>query len=124
MSDESRRRQEVVARNEARLREHNEFVKESNAAHTWVDPPVPDWSCECGWENCHEPVPASMAEYEAVRSVPTRFLVMPNDGHVAPEGERVVERHTGYWVIEKVGPAAAISGALDPRSSSARDVAR
>lgn len=119
MSDESRRRQEVVARNEARFREHNEFVKGSNAAHKWVDPPVPDWSCECGWENCNEPVPASMAEYEAVRSVPTRFLVVPTEGHVAPEGERVVERHSGFWVIEKIGPAAAVSAALDPRSSSA-----
>jgi hypothetical protein len=118
MSDESRGRQEVVARNEARFREQNEFVKRSNAVHTWVDPPVPDWSCECGWENCREHVPASMAEYEAVRSSPTRFLVVPSEGHVAPEGERVVERHAGYWVIEKIGEAAPISAALDPRSRS------
>lgn len=59
-----------------------------------------------------------MTEYETVRSVPTRFLVVPDESHVAPEGERVVERHSGYWVVEKIGPAAAISAALDPRSGS------
>jgi hypothetical protein len=121
MSDEARNRQQILARNEARFREQNEFVKESNAAHTWVDPPVPDWSCECGWENCHESVPLSMAEYEAVRAVPTRFLVVPDEGHVAPDAERVVERHPRYWVVEKIRVAAAISTALDPRSSSGRD---
>jgi hypothetical protein len=118
MSDESDRREEVLARNEVRFRELNESVKRSNAAHTWVDPPVPDWSCECGWENCNEPVRMSIEEYEAVRSVPTRFLVAPDDGHVAPDAERVVERHERYWVIEKVGVAAAVSAELDPRSES------
>lgn len=119
MSSASDRRQALVARNEARFREHNEWAKASNAAHRWVDPPVPDWSCECGWENCHEPVRVSVAEYEAVRSNPTRFLVVPSGDHVAPEGERVVERHANHWVIEKVGLAAATATALDPRSGSA-----
>lgn len=121
MSNEFQRREEILARNEARFREHNEFVKPSNAAHNWVDPPVPDWSCECGWANCEEPVRASIAEYEAVRSVPTRFLVAPDEGHVAPECEHVVERHERYWVVEKEGSAAAIAAALDPRSSSDAD---
>jgi hypothetical protein len=116
VASESERRKEFVARNEARFREHNEWSKSSNAAHTWVDPPVPDWSCECGWEDCHEPVRVSIAEYEAVRAVPTRFLVAPSDGHLAPEGERVIERHASHWVIEKVGAAAALAAELDPRS--------
>jgi hypothetical protein len=116
MSVDLMKRQELVARNEARFREHNERVKSSNAAHKWVDPPVPDWSCECGWANCNEPVRVSVVDYEAVRAIPTRFLVVPSEGHVAPEGEHVVERHSAYWVVEKVGPAAALSAELDPRS--------
>jgi hypothetical protein len=115
--DQSQRRQEILARNEARFREQNESVKASNAAHAWVDPPVPDWSCECGWENCREPVRMSMAEYEAVRSVATHFLVAPDEGHVAREVEVVVERKPTYWVVEKLGHAAAIATDLDPRSS-------
>jgi hypothetical protein len=110
------RRQEAVVRNEARFREHNERARSSNAAHRWVDPPVPDWSCECGWESCTQPIRVPLAEYEAVRAVPTHFVVAPSEGHVAPEAERVVERHADYWVIEKIGVAAAISAELDPRS--------
>jgi hypothetical protein len=109
-------RDERIARNEAYFREQNESIKESNAAHTWFDPPVPDWSCECAWQECRDPVRASLVEYEAVRAFPTRFLIAPDDGHLTPESERVVERHPGFWVIEKTGEAAVVSAALDPRS--------
>lgn len=114
------RREEAVVRNEARSREQNERVRSSNAAHTWVDPPVPDWSCECGWEGCTKPIRVALEEYEAVRAVPTRFIVAPDEGHVADEVERVVERHADYWVVEKIGVAAALSAELDPRSGGDR----
>lgn len=118
MGADKSERQERVARNEARFREHNEQVKSWNAAHKWVDPPLPDWSCECGWENCKDPVRVSLAAYEAVRANPTHFIVVPSDGHVAPDVERVVERHDEYWVVEKVGPTAALAAALDPRAGT------
>jgi hypothetical protein len=121
MAVEQTRRDEAVVRNEARFREQNERMKASNAAHRWVDPPVPDWSCECGWESCTRPIRVPLAEYEAVRRVPTRFLVAPREGHVAPEAERVVGRHADYWVVEKIGAAAAMSGELDPRSGGGSD---
>jgi hypothetical protein len=114
-------REEALVRNEARFREYNERARSSNAAHKWVDPPVPDWSCECGWEGCKEPIRVALEEYEAVRAVPTRFLVVPDEGHVAPEVERVVERHANYWVVEKIGHAAALSAELDPRSGGESD---
>ena len=119
MAEDLTKRQEAVVRNEARFREVNEQAKASNAAHVWVDPPVPDWSCECGWTGCNAPVRLSMAEYEAVRSSPTRFFVLPDEGHVAPEAERVVERHPTYWVVEKIGTAAALTAELDPRERRA-----
>ena len=109
-------RHEAIAHNEARFREHNERVKESNATYGWVDPPVPDWSCECGWQNCKEPVRLSVDEYEAVRANATHFLVVPDEGHVAPGAERVAERHARYWVVEKVGVAAALAVESDPRA--------
>jgi hypothetical protein len=109
-------REEALVRNEARFREYNERARPSNAAHKWVDPPVPDWSCECGWEGCKEPIRVGLEGYEAVRAFPTRFLVVPEEGHVAPAVERVVERHPDYWVVEKIGDAAALSAELDPRS--------
>jgi hypothetical protein len=111
----------TLARNEVRFRAHNERAKSSNAGHAWVDPPLPDWSCECGWEGCQEPVRMSLAEYEAVRAMPTWFFVLPDDGHVAPDAERVVERHRRYWVVEKVGLAARLAAELDPRTGDAEN---
>ena len=119
MAGEATQREEAIVRNEIRFREHNERAKASNAATKWVNPPVPDWSCECGWANCTQPVRLSVEEYEAVRAVPTRFIVAPDDGHVAPEAERVVERHHGYWVVEKNGPAAVLTRELDSRTDGA-----
>lgn len=119
MAKDATQRVEAIARNESRFREHNERVKEANAATRWVNPPVPDWSCECGWANCTEPVRLSVEEYEAVRAVPTRFIVAPDEGHVAPEAERVVERHRNYWVVEKNGLAAALTRELDARTDGA-----
>jgi hypothetical protein len=106
----------VVALNEVTFRSDNERVKDWNLAQTWVNPPEPDWSCECGWENCTEPVRLSRAEYEAVREHPTRFFIVPDEGHVSPNVERVIERNDRYWVVEKLGRASEISVALDPRA--------
>jgi hypothetical protein len=60
----------------------------------------------------------SVAEYEAVRAAPNRFFVMPDDGHVWAQVERVVERTERYWVVEKVGAAESVAKQADPRSRS------
>ncbi len=106
-----------IAANENLLRERNERSKAVNAAHVWVDPPVPDWTCECGDAACSNPVRVSIEEYEAVRTKPTWFMVSPGSQHVAPDVERVVQREERYWVVEKVGVGAEMSKKLDPRTS-------
>lgn len=106
---------ERAALNQSRFRAHNERMEATNATRAWVDPPMPDWACECASENCMVAVPLTIAQYEAVRESPTRFLVAPGDEHVVPEVELVVERNERYWVIEKVGDAADVSEALDER---------
>ena len=108
--------QERAARNESRYRALNERMEEHNAVHVWVDPPMPDWVCECASSECMKPVRLTIAEYEAVRAVPTRFFVLPFDEHLSPAVERVAERHDRYWVVEKIGEAAEVSEELDPRS--------
>ena len=109
---------ERVALNQSRFRALNERIEASNAAHVWVDPPMPDWVCECAFEACMVPVSLTIADYEAIRVVPTRFVVAPSDEHVVPEAELVVERNEFYWVVEKVGDAADITEALYPRSKA------
>lgn len=104
-----------VARNQSHFREINERIEPSNAAHSWSDPPFPDWICECARADCSDPVRLTVAEYESVRSTPSRFLVAPSDEHVLPELEQVVDRNERYWVVEKRGLAGDVSEELDPR---------
>lgn len=106
-----------IAANENLLRERNEQSKAINAVHVWVNPPFPDWTCECGDATCSEPIRVSVEEYEAIRAKPTRFMVAPDSRHLAPEVERVVQREERFWVVEKVGVGAEMSLVLDPRAS-------
>jgi hypothetical protein len=107
---------ERVTLNQSRFRALNERMEASNASHVWIDPPMPDWVCECASEQCMVPVRLTIAQYEAVRESPTRFLVAPGQDHVVPEVERVIERNEYYWVVEKVGDAGDLSEALDHRA--------
>ncbi len=89
-----------------------------NAVHVWIDPPMPDWICECASTECMRPVQLTLVEYEAVRAKPTYFLVAPTDEHLSSAVERVVQRNERYWVVEKIGEAAEVSKELDPRSGT------
>jgi hypothetical protein len=106
--------QERAAHNESRYRALNERMEAHNSVHVWVDPPMPDWVCECASAECMQPVRLTLAEYEAVRTEPTHFFVVPSEEHLSPAVERVVHRHDRYWVVEKIGEAAEISEELDP----------
>lgn len=108
---------ERAAQNQDRFRDYNERVKALNEVTVWVDPPLPDWTCECAYESCTQPVQLTIAEYEAVRADPTRFLVSPSSEHVVPEVERVVARSDRFWVVEKVGPAGDLSEELETDSA-------
>jgi hypothetical protein len=110
---------ERTARNQSRFREYNERIEPHNRVHNWVDPPMPDWVCECASEACLAPVQLTIAEYQSIRADPTRFLVAPGDAHVVPEVEGVVARHERYWVVEKLGDAADMSEALVGRARDA-----
>jgi hypothetical protein len=105
-----------TALNESLLRERNEALKSHNASVHWVDPPVADWYCECARLDCEAPVQLTVAEYEGVRANPRWFVVSPEERHLRPEVERLVEQRDRYWVVEKVGEAADMAEVLDPRS--------
>ena len=105
-----------IAANENVLRERNERAKQSNAYHVWVDPPFPEWTCECGDMNCSEPIGLTIEEYEGVRAKAIQFVIAPSPEHVTAEVEHVVLRTDRYWVVEKVGVGAQMSKELDPHS--------
>ncbi len=100
-----------VVRTQALFREVNERVSDLGLSNGAGE--LREFLCECGSEACTEPIALSSEEYEAVRRIPTHFLVKP--GHVVPELERVVVREDRYSVVEKVGEHAGAAVRLDPR---------
>ena len=109
MNDQDRKR----ALNEIAFRNLNEEIHKSNGKATGTEFGV---VCECGSADCVRVVPVTRSEYEAVRAVPTWFIVAP--GHRQTDLERVVTRDQRYTIVEKVGEAGALAKQTDPRSDS------
>jgi hypothetical protein len=101
----------AVARTQALFREVNEQL-ERLAVKFGIDHSL-DFVCECGNHRCSENVELSLSEYEAIRRIPTRFVVKP--GHVLPKFERSVEQQRAYTVVEKFGDGGVAAVRLDPR---------
>jgi hypothetical protein len=102
-------RQRRQGQNEALFRALNENVEQF---HTDTGGRL-EFVCECSSPNCIEKVKATEAEYEAVRSKATTFLVAR--GHDDPAVEEVVEQVDRFLVVEKRGEAAEIAEQTDPR---------
>jgi hypothetical protein len=112
-SDPDRARDDRAARNEALFRRVNERLEEVNEGFQLVTDNA-EFVCECAQIDCAELIGLSLAKYEAVRRVPTQFVVKPD--HVLPDQELVVERNDEYVIVEKVGHAGERARQLDPRS--------
>ena len=104
-----------VGKNEALFREVNERVNEINQAHE-LSGVLTGWMCECADETCTARLEMTPEEYKRLRQDPTRFVVLGSEEHCVLDAERVVEWNARYWIVEKVGAAAAVAEDLDPRS--------
>jgi hypothetical protein len=100
-----------IGANEAAFREVNEGI--SRGQYPGEDDMLHGFRCECARLGCNKMVELTAREYERIRANSRRFLVAP--GHEMPELEEVVERHDGYVVVEKTGPAAVRADVSDPR---------
>jgi hypothetical protein len=98
-----------IAKNEDLRRDQNNRLEADNASVHWVNPPYADWICECANPKCSEPVQLSVSEYDEVRTNPTHFIIVPSEKHISADVERVVQRTDRYWIVEKLGIAAAVS---------------
>ncbi len=99
-----------AAQNQSLFREVNERLRELGDA-LGEGLPNTEFVCECTDESCDARVRVTHPDYEAVRAVPTRFIVAP--GHVDPEVERVVDERPGFTVVEKLGEAGDLADELD-----------
>lgn len=104
---------ERAARNQSLFREVNERLQElATNFQELADTAV--FACECADLQCVEQIDMTMDEYQSVRRHPNRFVVAP--GHVYPDVENVVSENQRYVLVAKIGKAAAIAEAADPRS--------
>jgi hypothetical protein len=119
-STTSRLDQRRAAKNQSLFRDVNERINDINKAHDlWVT--LSDWFCECPAHKCTTRIALTPHQYEAVRANPTHFIVAPNNKHLVPDVERVIDRRARYWVVEKVGEAAAVAEQLHPREPTVND---
>ncbi len=100
-----------AARNESLFRSLNERLEQVRQGVA-EDQPT-EYFCECAQRTCASMVVLSPDEYEHVRSAGDRFLVVPE--HVVSDVEQVLEKHDGYWIVEKLGLGSYVADALDPR---------
>ena len=97
-----------LARNEVMFRAVNQRIRElaERFAHVTNEPLV--LICECADETCVERVELTTAQYDDLRAIPARFVVVP--GHEAtPLVERVVFRSADFVIVRKIGIAAEIA---------------
>jgi hypothetical protein len=103
--------EERLAKNEILFRSVNERLDDLSDAVPWQK--STDYLCECSDTACIESIELGKDEYEHARSRPTVFFVVP--GHERPEIEKVVEKHEGFVLVEKI---VAVEEVIeqDPRS--------
>ena len=88
---------ERLARNQVIFREVNQRLREMLDA---VPSGMGDYLCECSDVGCSETIELDTTEYEAIRSMPNVFLIVP--GHERLEVERVlVDDNERFMLVEK-----------------------
>jgi len=100
------------AENESIFRRANEDLEQKAQALTFGAEPTP-YLCECEDPRCTEVIMLARSDYEAVRSNPRRFFIVP--GHDAPE-DRVIGGSDEFSVVEKTGEEGRLVEEQDPRS--------
>jgi hypothetical protein len=100
--------------NQTIFREMNEWTEEDADDRDGERREMDLYLCECGDAACSEPIALTRTEYEAVRSVPVRFVIAVN--HENPELDAVVSEFERYAVVDKLpGVPAHIASSADPR---------
>jgi hypothetical protein len=100
------------AENESTFRRANEDLEQKAQAWSFGEQPTP-YLCECEDPLCTEVVMLARSEYEAVRSDPRRFFIVP--GHDAPQ-DRLIDESDEFSVVEKTGKEGVFVEEQDPRS--------
>ena len=90
-----------AARNEEIFRSVNEQI-EAGAEQHRVKAPMP-FHCECARASCVSTIDIPVPDYERIVRERYRFVLIP--GHEELAIERVVEHHSDFVIVEKIGEA-------------------
>jgi hypothetical protein len=80
-------------------REVNERIAELiKGFRTKAEEPVMTVFCECGSDECMARIETTLAEYQAVRAGPMRWVV--SSAHIDTTADSIIARRNGYALIE------------------------
>jgi hypothetical protein len=100
-----------LARNEVMFRAINERIRELAVRFSEGDAEPMAFVCECADETCVERIRLTTTQYDDIRGILARFVVVP--GHEAtPLVERVVYRSDDFVIVRKVGLAGDLAREL------------
>ena len=100
-----------LARNEVMFRAINDRIRELAGRFEQTGIDTLSFICECADETCVERMELTVRQYDDVRAIPARFVVVP--GHEAtPLVERVVYRSDDFVIVRKVGLAGDLAREL------------
>jgi hypothetical protein len=100
-----------LARNEVMFRAINDRIRDLANRFGTISDEALEFVCECADETCVERVSLTPSQYDDLRAIPARFVVVP--GHEAtPLVERVVFRSPEFVIVRKIGIAAEIAREL------------
>jgi hypothetical protein len=103
-----------IAETESAFRHVNERIAETAEA---LDSDATVFVCECADADCQHRLQVPLDEYEEVRTESTHFIVAK--GHEESGYERVVEKRSGYAIVEKFKRRlAAMVRRSDPRADN------
>ena len=98
------------------FREVNERIARITGAWEWNS--MQGFLCECAGNECVQSVTLTRSEYESVRSGAGRFLMVSGHDHV--DEDRILENHTEFVVVEKLGSFEAVSAPSSGASTETR----
>jgi hypothetical protein len=100
-----------LARNEVMFRAINERIRELGGRFEQTGIDTLAFICECADETCVARLELSIRQYDDIRWIPARFVVLP--GHEAtPLVERVVYRSDDFVIVRKIGLAGDLAREL------------
>lgn len=103
MDDKQQRR---IAHNEARFRAANESVTDAVEQFSG-DVATYSVMCECAITECDDMIEIEPDAYRHVRSSARWFVIRPD--HIIEGAEQLVEDHTSWWIVEKIGAGARVA---------------